>query len=487
MSVHEVDFSQREAPGNVEAEQALLGGLLTNNGVYELVAGTIEPGHFGERLHGKIWEAATNLIEKGQPANPVTVKTFLPSDELIGDMTVSQYLARLSANAVSLGNAQGYAEAIRRSAGRRNALSLGDALVDAAFDQANEFARGGDPTFDEILEAAQVRLEGIRNELSGREELTGGDIAESYFQTISKETDALSGEGVPFCLPELGTILSDTRFRPGRLYGLLSSSGEGKTSLVMQIIHHALTEGHPVVFISYDQNWKECIAQMAAQNLGIEFRRQMQRDLSSDEVEQCLNFALEVGKLPFEVIECTNETVAKQAPMVKRSIKKLRRISDKTPLVVTDHMQAITPRDKNADEGTKARGIGHDQKSLMKQTGSAGLLIQQRSSAGMKRPNPRPTVHDVYGGQAAIQPFDAIAYIFRAEKFRREQLSVASGHRDVEAIQERFPLSTWEGKAELGAVKVRFGDPSIRRRVEWESTFTRYRSVQNTDQGDLAL
>ena len=77
----------REAPNNIEAEQALLGAVLINNDAFYRVSDFLKAAHFYEPLHRKIFEVAGELIRMGKIANPVTIKTFLPADEKVGDMT----------------------------------------------------------------------------------------------------------------------------------------------------------------------------------------------------------------------------------------------------------------------------------------------------------------------------------------------------------------------------------------------------------------
>ncbi len=86
----------REAPNNIEAEQALLGAILVNNDAYYRVSDFLKQSHFYEPLHRKIFEVAGELIRMGKMANPVTIKTFLPADGKVGDMTVAHYLARIA-------------------------------------------------------------------------------------------------------------------------------------------------------------------------------------------------------------------------------------------------------------------------------------------------------------------------------------------------------------------------------------------------------
>src|ERR1700754_239671 len=89
----------RTAPHNIEAEQALLGAILVNNEAFYRVSDFLEPRHFFEPVHQKIYEIGSSLVRAGKVASPVTLKTFLPADADIGGLTVSQYLARLAAGA----------------------------------------------------------------------------------------------------------------------------------------------------------------------------------------------------------------------------------------------------------------------------------------------------------------------------------------------------------------------------------------------------
>src|SRR5690606_40884802 len=63
----------REAPNNVEAEQALLGAILVNNDAFYRVSDFLKPNHFYEPLHRSIYERSSELIRMGKTANPVTI------------------------------------------------------------------------------------------------------------------------------------------------------------------------------------------------------------------------------------------------------------------------------------------------------------------------------------------------------------------------------------------------------------------------------
>ena len=123
----------RVAPNNIDAEQALLGAILVNNDAYYRVSDFLEPGHFFEDLHKRIYEIATTLIKAGKVATPITLKTFL-GDQDLGGVTVSQYLARLAAEATTVINAEDYGRTIYDLAIRRSLIGIGEDLVNTAYD-----------------------------------------------------------------------------------------------------------------------------------------------------------------------------------------------------------------------------------------------------------------------------------------------------------------------------------------------------------------
>src|SRR6187551_3475863 len=114
--------SFRLAPHNIEAEQALLGAILVNNEAFYRVSDFLEPQHFFEPIHAKIYELAASLVRAGKVASPITLKTFLPPDLDIAGLNASQYLARVAAEATTVINAEDYGRTIFDLATRRSLI-----------------------------------------------------------------------------------------------------------------------------------------------------------------------------------------------------------------------------------------------------------------------------------------------------------------------------------------------------------------------------
>ena len=123
----------RVAPNNIEAEQALLGAILVNNEAFDRVSDFLQPEHFPEACISAIYEVATSLISAGKVATPITLKTFWPT-RTSAALTVSQYLARLAAEATTVINAEDYGRTVHDLACAASLIVIGEEIVNIAYD-----------------------------------------------------------------------------------------------------------------------------------------------------------------------------------------------------------------------------------------------------------------------------------------------------------------------------------------------------------------
>src|ERR1700738_260768 len=121
-------MSAHGAPHNIDAEQALLGAIMINNDALGVVDRLIEPEHFFEPIHQKIYGVTASLIRAGNLVTPITLKSHLPADLDIAGMSLGQYLARLCAEATTVINAPDYAATVRDLAHRRALMTIGQEM-----------------------------------------------------------------------------------------------------------------------------------------------------------------------------------------------------------------------------------------------------------------------------------------------------------------------------------------------------------------------
>lgn len=476
MNMHSPHTEPQELPANIEVEQMLLGSCMMHSEAFNRLS-DLSPEKFFEPIHREIFRATGQLIEQGKEPNPVLVKNLLP-DQMIGNDTMAQYLTKLTVNAATAIEIPSYQSVVNSAYHRRQALEVADLIQHRthAADLASDLA------LLEEYESLFSRFQGIISELSGKAG-NGERAGDAYLSDLTERLQRGDPVGVPLPFPELRYILSESVLEAGNLYGLLSGSGEGKTSFTLQIIYHALVNGHPVLFLSYDQSQQQCVRQIAAQQLGIEARRQRdaRQCLSPQEIDQLSSFALEFNELPFEFIKCNRETVEQLGMYCRPFIN--RHKGGKVPLIVLDHVRKVVPYSERAHEGRIAGHTNAFLKALAGEHHCVVMPLNQRNSKGMQRRNPRPAVIDLFGGEQAREDYDGIFYLYREEKHLQDRIRVAETKDERDNLEAR--LFQVQGKAEIGTLKARFGTPNQEEFLGWEGRFTRLFSMNQSRQGAL--
>ena len=138
-------------PFSIEAEQQLLGALLTDNGLYDRIQNIVLGDHFYEPVHARIFDLCAERIRRNALASPVTIKAFMEDDEGLTALGGAPYLARLAGAAISSFAAPDYAQMIREFAMRRSLIGLGNDIAARAAS-----VRVDDDAAEQIKAAEQV-------------------------------------------------------------------------------------------------------------------------------------------------------------------------------------------------------------------------------------------------------------------------------------------------------------------------------------------
>src|SRR5689334_2592527 len=268
----------RSAPHNIEAEQSLLGAILVNNDAFYRVSDFLEPKHFFEPIHQTIYETSASLIRMGKVATPVTLKTFLPAESDILGMTVSQYLARLAAEATTIINAQDYGRTIYDLSLRRDLIGIGEDMVNVAYDAPVDFLPRAQ------IEDAERRLYELAE--SGRYD--GGFQKFSQALTIAVDMAAKAFQrdgklsGIATGLRDLDAKMGG--LQPSDLIIVAGRPGMGKTSLATNIAyniakawqgevrpdgHITTVNGGIVGFFSLEMSGEQLATRIIAERTGI--------------------------------------------------------------------------------------------------------------------------------------------------------------------------------------------------------------------------
>ncbi|MER9631899.1 replicative DNA helicase [Mesorhizobium sp. M0296] len=466
----------REAPNNIEAEQALLGAILVNNDAFYRVSDFLKPGHFYEPLHRKIFEVAAELIRMGKIATPITLKTFLPADEKVGDMTVAQYVVRLAVEAVTVVNATDYGRAIYDLATRRALITVGEDMVNIAYDAPVDMSPS------DQIEDAERRL----FELAETGRYDGG--FESFTDAVKTAVDmanaAYMRDG------HLSGVASGLRDLDRRMGGLQSSDliiiagrpGMGKTSLATNIAFNIAeayvpaqqadgsfkaANGGVVGFFSLEMSSEQLATRIISEQTEIPSSKIRRGEISEMDFEKLVACSQTMQKIPLFIDQTGGISIAQLSARARR-LKRQRGLD----VIVIDYIQLMQGSSAKSSQNRvqEITEITTGLKALAKELAVPIIALSQLSRQVESRDDKRPQLSDLRESGSIEQDADVVLFVYREEYYLKNREPKPGTD---EYIKWEHEMNEMRGKAEVIVAKQRHG-PTGSVSLAFQGEFTRF-------------
>ncbi len=475
----------RIAPHNIEAEQALLGAILVNNAVQDRISSFLEPAHFYDPLHAKIYETIGRLIYMGKQATPVTVRSFFENEESINDdLTVPQYLGRLAANATSIINAEAYGRTILEAAIRRNLIGIGEDMVNGAYQADLEL-----PPEKQIEEAEQRLYEIAESNKYGKGFIPFSD---ALIDAINMASNAYERDGG---LSGLATGLKDLDQRmgglqPSDLIILAGRPAMGKTALATNIAFHianahksetsedgtvTTVDGGIVGFFSLEMSSEQLATRIISEQAEITSEKIRRGMINRDEFEKLYQVSQRLDKIPLYIDESGGITVAQLAARARR-LKRRNGLD----LIVIDYLQLLSGSSRKSSENRvqELTEITTNLKALAKELEVPIIALSQLSRQVENRDDKRPQLADLRESGSIEQDADVVMFVYRDEYYIERKKPSESKHEEMMAWQAEMESAM--GLAELIVGKQRHG-PTGTVQVKFEGHVTRFSDLAKED------
>ncbi|WP_457650246.1 replicative DNA helicase [Profundibacter sp.] len=471
-------------PHNIEAEQQLLGAILTNNDIYDRVAAIIGPQHFFEPTHARIFEVAASRIAKNNLASPVTLKAFLEDDEGLKELGGPAYLVRLAGAAISGFAARDYAQMIYDLAIRRELIALGREISDKAakVDIASE-------PKEQIVEAEQALY------ALGEQGQT-----DSGFQSFLKAvTDAVNVANAAYQrdggLAGISTGLIDMDKKLGGLHrsDLLILAGRpsmGKTSLATNIAYniakayqkgtlHDGTEGAVnggvVGFYSLEMSAEQLAARILSEASEVPSEQIRRGDMTEEEFRRFVEAAKQLEACPLYI----DDTPALPISQLAARARRLKRTHGLDVLFI-DYLQLVRPATAKDSRVNEVSEITQGLKAIAKELDIPVVALSQLSRQVESRDDKRPQLSDLRESGSIEQDADVVMFVYREEYYKERE---KPGDHELDKMQVWMDeMEALRGKAEVIVGKQRHG-PIGHIELSFEGQFTRFGNLVKPWQG----
>ena len=467
--------SFRLAPHNIEAEQALLGAILVNNEAFYRVSDFLLPEHFYEPVHREIYEVAGKIVRAGKAATPITAKTYLP-DQLVTDMSMPQYLARLAAEATTVLNAADYGQAIYDLAIRRNLIQIGEEMTSTAYDADVEMTAG------KQIEEAEKSL----FDLAEKGRYDGGfqGFGDALTEAIKMAGEAYQRDGT---LSGQATGLTDL----DRLMGGLQKSdliiiaarpAMGKSALATNIAFHVArnyrfettpdghrrtTDGGQVALFSLEMSAEQLATRILAEQAEISSSDIRRGNIHESQFTRLVDVSNMLSAVPLYIDDTGGLSISQLAARARR-LKRQKGLD----LIIIDYVQLLSGSSRRASENRvqEITEITTKLKALAKELEVPVIALSQLSRAVEQRDDKHPQLADLRESGSIEQDADVVLFIYREEYYLKNK---EPKEGTPEHIQWQDEMEKVHGRAEVIIGKQRHG-PTGTVQLSFEAQFTRF-------------
>jgi replicative DNA helicase len=398
-------------PHSVEAEQAVLGGLMLNNDAWFNVADAITAKDFYRTQHQIIFEALAALANANEPLDAVTLSEALSSRGVLDKAGGIGYLAELAESTPGASNVVAYAQIVRERSTLRQLIGAANQIAESAFQPQ------GRPS-SELLDMAESAVFRIHE---GRLRDGGPEFVVPLLARAVERIEKLYANrspvtGLPTGFDDLDRKTSG--LQPSDLIIVAGRPSMGKSSLAMNLVEHALmTPGEGAVLVFSMEMPADQLVMRTLSSLGrIDQTRMRTGDMHDDDWPR---FTSAVSQLKDKQLYI-DDTPALTPNDLRTRARRVARESGGLRMIVVDYLQLMRSNEKADNRTGEISEISRSLKAIAKEMRCPLVALSQLNRSLESRPNKRPLMSDLRESGAIEQDADLILFIYRDDVYNPE-------------------------------------------------------------------
>ncbi|MEO1721345.1 MAG: DnaB-like helicase C-terminal domain-containing protein [Pseudomonadota bacterium] len=451
-------------PHNLEAEHALLGSLLVANDQLQRVERILEPEHFYDPVHGRIYDVTAKLIRKKALASPATVKSFMAQDEGLTHLGGGDYLKQLAANVVSLRAVEDYAKTIKELAIRRDLIEAANEIVA----DASKF--DPDRSLDEIAEQAETAVQRVMGSLTATSRPSVVSFYDAAASAVRRAVEAMEkGPGTPTGWPSLNRLMGG--LMDGDLTVIAGRPGMGKSAVAISLARHVMTTGRHVIYATLEMPPDDVVLRVASEQMArfhrrtVPFRRLRIGEASHDDLKFMANVISEdFAEAPMAFCDMHVRKIGRLEAEVRRQVTKARKAGGEVGAVIMDYIGLIEPENPRATRYETITKTTAALKALAGELKVPVVALSQLSRQVESREDKRPMLSDLRESGSVEQDADNVIFVYREDYYLRRS---EPPQNDPKWMDWQASLADCDGLLELIVSKQRNGsEGSVKLRYE---------------------
>ena len=398
----------RVPPHSVEAEQAVLGGLMLDNRTWDAIADRLIAEDFYRRDHQLIFAGIAELSGRGEPADAVTLSEWLARQDQAEQTGGLAYLATLVRDTPSAANIRAYASIVRERATLRRLITVGGEIAGSAYDPEGREA-------SELVDEAERKVFEIAE--SGNKAGSGFVALKDDLGAVIDRLDMLhqsSGQltGVSSGFTQLDEMTAG--LQKGDLIVIAGRPSMGKTTFAINIAENAAFGPNKArVGIFSMEMSREQLAFRMISSLGRVDQSHLRTGRFGDEEWSRINGAIHLMQNAPIFIDDTGALTPTDVRARARRLKREHGLD----LIVLDYLQLMQVAGNKENRATEISEISRALKALAKELAVPVIALSQLNRSVEQRTDKKPVMSDLRESGAIEQDADLIMMIYREEVY----------------------------------------------------------------------
>jgi replicative DNA helicase len=436
-------YSDRLPPQNIDAEEAILGGILLDPEAIGRVAELLHPEAFYITAHQEIYRATLTLQAQGRPTDLMSLTTWLHDHNLLEKVGGQSRLVQLIDRTISAVNIDQYAQLVMDKYLRRKLIQAGTEVAQLGYDTGSPLER--------ILDQSEQKIFSITQDRPQQGLVGTADILTSTFSDIESRSLGMVLPGISCGFYDLDAMTQG--FQRSDLIIVAGRPAMGKTSFCLGIARNiAYFHKLPVAVFSLEMSKEQLVYRMLSSEVQIESGRLRAGRISQNEWEPLGHAISALSQVPLFIDDTPNIGVTEMRSKARRLQAEQ---GGALGLILIDYLQLMegSGSDNRVQELSK---VTRSLKGLARELNVPIIALSQLSRGVESRTNKRPMMSDLRESGSIEQDADLIIMLYRDEYYNPD-----TPDRGISEI-----IITKHRNGPVGTVKLLF-----------EPQFTRFRNL----------
>ena len=392
-------------PHDVEAEQAVLGSMLTDKDAVISAIEVLKEDDFYRTDNKSIYEAIMNLYNRAEPIDIITVKAELESLGKFEQVGGLEYLASLPDKVPTTANAMKYIKIVEEKSTLRNLIKTANEIIELGYDPTEDVS--------DIMEGAEKKIFNIMQNNDKKSYSPIKDIlVDSFTQLEELYNRKQHITGVPSGFTELD--YKTAGFHGSDLVLIAARPAMGKSAFALNIATNAAVRGNvPVVIFSLEMSKEQMVNRILCSEAMVDSNKVRTGKLEEDDWTK---LAGSIGPLSDAEIYI-DDTPGISVMEIRAKCRKLK-LEKNIGMVVIDYLQLVQGSNRrNGSREQEISEISRSLKILAKELNVPVIALSQLSRAVEQRPDHRPMLSDLRESGAIEQDADIVMFLYRDDYY----------------------------------------------------------------------